>query len=226
MNLKPRPLPRREFLEGAAAFAVLSGIAAKPKAHASPEQTSEGQGGPGEQSVGKDIVMVHGASEGGWCFDQFRAVFEARGWTVRTPDLIGHGRDAADAKTKLVGIGLADYRDELVPLLKSLSSPPVLLGHSMGAVLVQQLAAMGLARAIVLVSPGAAGGHIAYDRQREGAGARLHDHSVLLEDRHQSGFRSRLHLFAQQSAEARAACACSTSLDLNRGLPITSCSSG
>lgn len=153
MNLKPRPLPRREFLEGAVAFAVLSGIAAKPKAHASPEQTSEGQGGPGEQSVGKDIVMVHGASEGGWCFDQFRAVFEAKGWMVHTPDLIGHGRDAADAKTRLVGIGLADYREELVALLKSLASPPVLLGHSMGAVLVQQLAAMGLARAIVLVSP-------------------------------------------------------------------------
>lgn len=97
--------------------------------------------------------MVHGASEGGWCFDAFRAVFEAKGWTVQTPDLIGHGGDAADAKTKLIGVGLADYRTQLVPLLKSFASPPVLLGHSMGAVIAQQLAAMGLARALVLVSP-------------------------------------------------------------------------
>jgi pimeloyl-ACP methyl ester carboxylesterase len=109
--------------------------------------------GQGEQSVSKDIVLVHGASEGGWCFDRFRKPFEAQGWTVQAPDLIGHGKDAADAKTRLVGVGLADYRTQLMPLLKSFSSPPVLLGHSMGAVIAQQLAAMGLARALVLVSP-------------------------------------------------------------------------
>ena len=39
----------------------------------------------------KEIVMLHGASEGGWCFDPFRAVFEGLGWTCHTPDLIGHG---------------------------------------------------------------------------------------------------------------------------------------
>jgi pimeloyl-ACP methyl ester carboxylesterase len=100
-----------------------------------------------------NIVMVHGASEGGWCFDRFRVPFEAKGWTVHTPDLLGHGRDATHAKTRLVGVGLADYCAQLEPLLKGFASPPVLLGHSMGAVLVQQLAAMGLARALVLVSP-------------------------------------------------------------------------
>ena len=56
----------------------------------------------------KDIVMLHGANEGGWCFDQFRKVFEGLGWTVYTPDLIGHGTKAADAATKLVGVGMGD----------------------------------------------------------------------------------------------------------------------
>ncbi|HYB05417.1 MAG TPA: hypothetical protein VED02_01600 [Methyloceanibacter sp.] len=70
--------------------------------------------------MAKDTVMLHGASEGGRCFDKFRGVFEGLGWTCHAPDLIGHGKDKAG---------------------------------SMGAVLTQQLAASGLARALILVSP-------------------------------------------------------------------------
>jgi len=101
----------------------------------------------------KDIVMLHGANEGGWCFDKFKAVFEGLGWTCHAPDLIGHGSKGADAATKLVGIGMADYRAELEALLDTLPPRPVLLGHSMGAVLAQQLAAQGRARALILVAP-------------------------------------------------------------------------
>jgi pimeloyl-ACP methyl ester carboxylesterase len=103
--------------------------------------------------MGKDIVMLHGASAGGWCFDKFREVFEGRGWTVHTPDLIGHGKDKAGADQKLVGVGLAEYRADFAAVLDKLSPKPVILGHSMGAVLAQQLAASGLARALILVSP-------------------------------------------------------------------------
>ncbi len=103
--------------------------------------------------MAKDIVMVHGASCGGWCFDPFRAVFEGLGWTCHTPDLIGHGKDATGPATRLLGVGVADYRNQLLDLLKAFPTPPVLLGHSMGAVLAQQLAALGHARALVLVSP-------------------------------------------------------------------------
>ena len=49
--------------------------------------------------MAKDIVMLHGANAGGWCFERFRAVFEDLGWTCHAPDLIGHGNDAtADPK--------------------------------------------------------------------------------------------------------------------------------
>jgi pimeloyl-ACP methyl ester carboxylesterase len=103
--------------------------------------------------MGKDIVMLHGASAGGWCFDKFREVFEGQGWTVHTPDLIGHGKDKAGADQKLVGVGLAKYRAEFASVLDKLPPKPVILGHSMGAVLAQQLAASGLGRALILVSP-------------------------------------------------------------------------
>ena len=99
----------------------------------------------------KDIVLIHGANCGAWCFEKFRPVFAAEGWTCHVPDLPGHGPDAEpDAVT---GLGMADYRKALDRLLSRFATPPALLGHSMGAVLAQQLAAEGRASALVLLSP-------------------------------------------------------------------------
>jgi non-heme chloroperoxidase len=103
--------------------------------------------------MSKDIVMLHGANCGGWCFDKFRKIFEARGWTCHTPDLIGHGAHRADAKMSLAGVGMADYKVQMAGFVKNLPELPTLLGHSMGAVTAQQLAAEGLAEKLVLASP-------------------------------------------------------------------------
>ena len=101
----------------------------------------------------KTIVLVHGANCGGWCFDVFRKVFEARGFTCHAPDLIGYGADKADGIKKLTGVGMADYRAQMTAYVEALPEKPILLGHSMGAVIAQQLAASSLAEKLVLVSP-------------------------------------------------------------------------
>ena len=103
--------------------------------------------------MAKDIVMLYGANAGDWCFERFRTVFEGLGWMCHTPDLIGHGNDAAANQAKIAGVGMADYRVQLRSFLTSFAVPPVILGHSMGAVLAQQLAAERLAQALILVSP-------------------------------------------------------------------------
>jgi pimeloyl-ACP methyl ester carboxylesterase len=103
--------------------------------------------------MGKDIVMVHGANCGGWCFDRFRAVFEGRGFACHAPDWIGHGADKETAKGTLAAVGMADYRAQMAAFVKSLPERPILLGHSMGAIIAQQLAAEGLAEKLVLASP-------------------------------------------------------------------------
>jgi non-heme chloroperoxidase len=138
------PLLRREFIEAALGLAMLP----MPR-----DRASAGAAGTGNQVMTKDIVMLHGANEGAWCFDKFKAVFEGLGWTCHAPDLIGHGTKAANAGKTLVGIGMADYRAELEAFLQTVPTQPVLLGHSMGAVLAQLLAASGLARALILVAP-------------------------------------------------------------------------
>ena len=54
----------------------------------------------------KTVVMVHGVNCGGWCFEPFREVFEARGYDCHTPDLIGHGADKADGIASLATVGI------------------------------------------------------------------------------------------------------------------------
>src|SRR4029079_6470383 len=106
-----------------------------------------------DRVMSKDIVMLHGANAGGWGFEDFDKVFAAESFTCHAPDLIGHGENKASAMTSLAGIGIADYRSEMEAFLKGFASPPVRVGHSMGAVIAQQLAAQGLARSLILVSP-------------------------------------------------------------------------
>src|SRR3546814_2820935 len=51
-------------------------------------------------------------------------LFEGEGWTVHTPDLIGHGKDKEGADQKLVGVGLAEYRAEFAAALSALPPQP------------------------------------------------------------------------------------------------------
>jgi pimeloyl-ACP methyl ester carboxylesterase len=137
---------RREFLEAALGLAVLPMLrAASAQAGTAPKSL--------DQAMTKDIVMIHGANEGAWCFDRFKTVFESLGFTCHAPDLVGHGAKAVAGGKNLAGVGMADYRAELETLLATVPPRPVLLGHSMGGVLAQQLAAQGLARALILVAP-------------------------------------------------------------------------
>jgi non-heme chloroperoxidase len=133
---------RRQLLEAALGLAALPMLA-----------VAAGVAADRKQVMSKDIVMLHGANAGGWCFDRFRAVFEEMGFTCHTPDLIGHGKDKANAATVLKGVGIADYSAEMAEFVARFAAPPILLGHSMGAVIAQLVAAQGLASALVLAAP-------------------------------------------------------------------------
>ena len=103
--------------------------------------------------MSKTIVMIHGTNAGGWCFNVFRKAFEANGFTCQAPDLIGHGGDKETGRGTLGNVGIADYRAQMAAFVEALAEKPILLDHSMGAVIAQQLASEGLAEKLVLVSP-------------------------------------------------------------------------
>jgi len=97
------------------------------------------------------IVMVHGAFCGGWCFEPFRAPFEAAGFDVIAPDLRGHASGAAPGA--VIGVSMRDYAADIAALCDGLAEPPVLLGHSMGGLVAQLAARRTKIRALVLLAP-------------------------------------------------------------------------
>lgn len=98
------------------------------------------------------LVMLHGAFAGPWSFDSFRKPFEAAGYTVHAPVLRHHDRGMSPPR-ELGGTGLLDYAKDLAKFIDGLDEPPILLGHSLGGLLAQMLAARGKARVLMLLAP-------------------------------------------------------------------------
>jgi len=81
-------------------------------------------------------LLIHGAWHGGWCWRKVVPLLEARGHTVLAPDLPGHGED----KTPTATITLKSYVDRTCQIAEAQAEPVVLLGHSMGGVVITQAA--------------------------------------------------------------------------------------
>lgn len=99
------------------------------------------------------IVFVHGAFCGGWAFDGFRDRFEAQGFETHAPHLPHHER-GADLEA-LAQAGLKDYTHAIVAYAQKLRAPPVLVGHSLGGLVVQLAAAQMPIEGLVLLAPSA-----------------------------------------------------------------------
>ncbi|MCP5370439.1 MAG: alpha/beta hydrolase [Hyphomicrobiales bacterium] len=107
------------------------------------------------------IVMVHGMWGNAMAWDNYRPFFEDRGYRVLTPSLRHHGQPGDTPDPALATTSLLDYADDLQALIAGLEEKPVVMGHSMGGLIAQMLAARGLARAAVFLTPAAPAGIIA-----------------------------------------------------------------
>lgn len=83
------------------------------------------------------FVLVHGAFDGAWSWAHLADNLRTAGHTVLAPDLPGAGQDP----TPLSKVTLASTTQRVVDCLRSLDAPAVLVGHSMGGVVVTQAAA-------------------------------------------------------------------------------------
>jgi pimeloyl-ACP methyl ester carboxylesterase len=100
------------------------------------------------------VVMIHGAFCGAWAFAHWRELFERRGFEVHLPDLRYH--DCGRHPPKELGMtSLLDYAGDLEKLLDEIGKPAFLIGHSMGGLLAQMLAARRDVRGVACLAPSA-----------------------------------------------------------------------
>lgn len=84
------------------------------------------------------LLFVHGAFCGAWIWAEhlLPALAEA-GWTAHAVSLRGHG--ASDGQDALRETGLDDFVSDVRQVMDELPRPPVLIGHSMGGMVVQRV---------------------------------------------------------------------------------------
>jgi pimeloyl-ACP methyl ester carboxylesterase len=99
---------------------------------------------------GAPLLFIHGLFAAGWMFERWLTHFAERGRAAYALDLRGHG--ASHPVGDLGRVTISDYIEDGLRVARTLESV-VLVGHSMGALIAQRLAELGVARAALLTSP-------------------------------------------------------------------------
>jgi non-heme chloroperoxidase len=98
------------------------------------------------------LLFVHGGYCDGWCWDPyFLPWFAQQGYASHALSLRGHG--GSGGRETLFLAGLDDYAADVERVAASLPAPPVLIGHSMGAAVVERLLATRPVAAAALLAP-------------------------------------------------------------------------
>ncbi|MBP3967336.1 alpha/beta fold hydrolase [Paenibacillus lignilyticus] len=81
-------------------------------------------------------LLIHGAWHGAWCWEKVVPLLESAGHRVITIDLPGHGGD----QTPISAVTLDVYVNRVVTAIDELDQQVILVGHSMGGIVVSQAA--------------------------------------------------------------------------------------
>jgi len=97
------------------------------------------------------LLFIHGAYTGAWCWNEaFMPWFAEQGYICYALSLSGHGQSRGRAY--LDSFSISDYVDDVTEVVSKLSAPPVLIGHSMGGMVVQKFLERQSAPGVVLMS--------------------------------------------------------------------------
>jgi pimeloyl-ACP methyl ester carboxylesterase len=98
--------------------------------------------------MGKEFVFVHGMSHGAWCWELVQARLEKAGHRTLAVDLPGHGRRAHEWRRASVGAYARAVADAMI---QAGFHRAVVVGHSMGGVVIPKVAELVPARVAHLV---------------------------------------------------------------------------
>ncbi|WP_319535021.1 alpha/beta hydrolase [uncultured Vibrio sp.] len=107
------------------------------------------------------VVLIPGMWSTGETLSELQRAFEAQGYKVESVCLPEHKKKAEYSKADKVRLAetcLQDYVDFIVARIKTYKAPPILVGHSMGGLLAQLVAARVPVNKLVLLSSAAPGG--------------------------------------------------------------------
>jgi len=98
------------------------------------------------------ILFVHGMWHAAWCWaEHFLPYFTGHGYVSHALSLRGHG--GSEGRERLRWMSLADYVSDVKQVVSQMERRPVLVGHSMGGMIVQKyLASNGAPAAVLLAS--------------------------------------------------------------------------
>jgi pimeloyl-ACP methyl ester carboxylesterase len=113
-----------------------------------PEHLEVVAGPPGDPAR-PPLLFVHGLGHGAWCWEHWMPAAADAGHSVYAISLRGHAGSSGRLRTALLG----HYVDDVVRTAVALPRPAVLVGHSMGGLVVQRALARYAAVAAVLVAP-------------------------------------------------------------------------
>jgi pimeloyl-ACP methyl ester carboxylesterase len=83
------------------------------------------------------LLFVHGAWHGSWCWtEHFLPYFAEHGYASYAFDLRGHGKSAGVKQLRWTS--MSSYVADVEQVIRQLEQPPVLIGHSMGGMVVQK----------------------------------------------------------------------------------------
>ncbi|MBA7490522.1 2-succinyl-6-hydroxy-2,4-cyclohexadiene-1-carboxylate synthase [subsurface metagenome] len=107
--------------------------------------------GPVSNARAAPVVFVHGMWHAAWCWSEhFLPYFAQHGYVSYALSLRGHG--ASEGRERLRWTSLADYVADMFQVTDQLQTSPVLVGHSMGGMIVQKYLESHQAPAAVLLA--------------------------------------------------------------------------
>jgi pimeloyl-ACP methyl ester carboxylesterase len=105
----------------------------------------------------KTIVLIHGAWLNAKSWENWKARFEGQGYKVLAPDWPGDEGDPrelrAHPRQELAEHSQRDIIASYEAIVRDLDEPPILIGHSLGGVVVQHLLDRGLGAVGVVIDP-------------------------------------------------------------------------
>ncbi|WP_291995515.1 alpha/beta fold hydrolase [Candidatus Accumulibacter sp. ACC003] len=103
------------------------------------------------------LLFVHGGYATAGCWDvYFLPYFSRLGFDCRAVDLAGHG--ASDGRDRLDSFGIDDYVDDVLQVMQGIAGPLMLIGHSMGSLVVERVLEQKPTQAAILMAPVPPGG--------------------------------------------------------------------